>query len=534
MTDSTAARPLPCGTWPSPITAADVAGQYRQVSFPVAIDGEVWWQELLPGEQGRTTVVHLGADGEPQAGAARPWSARTRCTSTGAGPICRCGWRGRAAAAGRSFSRTSPTSASTVADEPGPDGAGATPRPLTPAPQDEPGTVRRFVLPTSPCRRTERKSGACRSGTKPAKVTRAIVAVPLDGSAAGDGDGRSASLPPGPDFYAFPTPVPGRPPAGLDVLEPPADAVGRHRTAGGGHRGRRAGQGRAGQGRYRESVLAPVWHDETSLYVISDWPGWWNLYQAEPGRRPAEAIYPAEEEFAGPLWRLGAAPVRGAGRRPARGAARLRRDAAGRARPGDRGTDRPRHPLPGFRAPGCRRTACPSWRWPAARPPRCRVIRVDMHHREGEEALLGPRAACPRPGILPKPRRLEFDGKFGQEVHAWVYAAREPGGGRSRGRAPAVRGLGARRPGRRSGPTGLTWRRRTSPAGASAIIDVNYGGSTGYGRVYRERLRGQWGVVDVEDVIAAAQALVSSGDADPAPGWRSAAARPAAGPRWPR
>jgi len=46
------------------------------------------------------------------------------------------------------------------------------------------------------------------------------------------------------------------------------------------------------------------------------------------------------------------------------------------------------------------------------------------------------------------------------------------------------------------------------------VIDVNYGGSTGYGRVYRERLRRQWGVVDVEDVIAAAQALVRSGEAD--------------------
>jgi hypothetical protein len=78
MTDSTAARPLPCGTWPSPITAADVAGQYRQVSFPLTKDGEVWWQETLPAELGRTTVVHLGAEGKPRPVLSAPWDARTR------------------------------------------------------------------------------------------------------------------------------------------------------------------------------------------------------------------------------------------------------------------------------------------------------------------------------------------------------------------------------------------------------------------------------------------------------------------------
>jgi len=46
------------------------------------------------------------------------------------------------------------------------------------------------------------------------------------------------------------------------------------------------------------------------------------------------------------------------------------------------------------------------------------------------------------------------------------------------------------------------------------IIDVNYGGSSGYGRAYRERLRGQWGVVDVADVMAAALALAEAGEAD--------------------
>ena len=49
-----------------------------------------------------------------------------------------------------------------------------------------------------------------------------------------------------------------------------------------------------------------------------------------------------------------------------------------------------------------------------------------------------------------------------------------------------------------------------------AVVDVNYGGSTGYGREYRERLRGEWGVVDTVDAINAARYLVERGDADPA------------------
>jgi dipeptidyl aminopeptidase/acylaminoacyl peptidase len=48
-----------------------------------------------------------------------------------------------------------------------------------------------------------------------------------------------------------------------------------------------------------------------------------------------------------------------------------------------------------------------------------------------------------------------------------------------------------------------------------AVLDVNYSGSTGYGRPYRDRLRTQWGIVDVEDVVAGAQAMVAAGKADP-------------------
>jgi dipeptidyl aminopeptidase/acylaminoacyl peptidase len=47
-----------------------------------------------------------------------------------------------------------------------------------------------------------------------------------------------------------------------------------------------------------------------------------------------------------------------------------------------------------------------------------------------------------------------------------------------------------------------------------AVVDVDYGGSTGYGRAYRERLNGQWGVVDLQDCVNAARYLVEQGEAD--------------------
>ena len=57
-----------------------------------------------------------------------------------------------------------------------------------------------------------------------------------------------------------------------------------------------------------ESVLAPVWRDDRSLYVISDRSGWWNLLPGRPARPVPRALCPREEEFASPLWQLGLSP----------------------------------------------------------------------------------------------------------------------------------------------------------------------------------------------------------------------------------
>src|SRR6266516_934387 len=191
MTERTAAQPLPCGTWPSPITAADVAGHYRTVSFPITKDGEVWWQETLPGEQGRSTVVHLGPEGKPRQLLPAPWNTRTRVHEYGGRaylPV-RAGKPGSRAARQRGW-------AIVFADC-----AGTTPRPLTPAPGDEDTTGLRYA---DFCLSADRAEVWCvQERHEAGKVTRAIVAVPLDGSAA-EQPGAIRELVSGADFYASP------------------------------------------------------------------------------------------------------------------------------------------------------------------------------------------------------------------------------------------------------------------------------------------------------------------------------------------
>ena len=509
MTDTTAARPLPCGTWPSPITAADVASQYRQVSFPVTIDGEVWWQETLPGELGRTTVVHLGAAGKPRQVLSAPWNARTRVHEYGGRsylPV-RAARRG----GGQSWAIVFANFADQrlyLADEPGADGAGTTPRPLTPAPLAEPGTTEfRFAdFALSP---DKAEVWCVQEWHEAGKVTRAIVAVPLDGSAAEDA-GAIRELTSGADFYAFPTPSPdGRRVAWVCWNHPrmPWDGT-ELRVA---RVDELPGRGGLVKGGVSESVLAPVWHDDTSLYLISDWPGWWNLYTLNLAGGPAEAVYPAEEEFAAPLWRLGQptyAVLADGQLAVLHGSGGLRLGLLDSATGELTDLDIPyRIFAPGLSADGMSVVLV------AGGPSTpMSVIRVDMTTGKAKK-LYSPAGRLPASGYLPKPRKLEFEGRFGQEVHAWVYPPANPEATAGEGELPPYVVWAHGGPASQS-DRGLDLEKAYFTSRGIGVIDVNYGGSAGYGRVYRERLRHQWGVVDVEDVIAAAQALVSSGDAD--------------------
>jgi dienelactone hydrolase len=505
MTTETA----PYGEWPSPIDGADVARKQVGLAFPVVDAAGVWWQESRPEEGGRVAVVRQGPDGVKHDLLPMPWNARTRVHEYGGKSYLPLPDGFVFANFGDQRLYRWETSASVT----------QAPVALTPAPaEDAADRFADFVL--SPggdevwCVRERHSAGRDGAG---GRITRAIVAVPLDGSGADD-PAAIRILVSGSDFYAYPAPSPdGTRLAWVcwDHPQMPWDGTElRVAALDGGEPVSDKHQQQLIMGCATESVLAPVWRDDRSLYVISDRSGWWNLYVADLLAFP-RALCPREEEFASPLWQLGLSPyaVLGDGRLAVA-------YGTGETRLGVLDPDSGRLTdldLPyqvfvsGVSAAGQTIATIAGGR---AVP--TTVIDVEVAAPGGKaqvRELSRSVGSLPDPAYLPVPRAARLTGPSGSVVHAIVYPPANP----------AVRGPEGERPPYivwvHGGPTSqvvprLDLEKAFFTSRGIGIIDVNYGGSSGYGRAYRERLRGQWGVVDVADAMTAALALAESGEAD--------------------
>jgi dipeptidyl aminopeptidase/acylaminoacyl peptidase len=526
MTDSVPAPGIPYGAWPSPITAADVATGQVLISYPIVTGTDVWWQEGRPDEGGRVTVVRCDASGQQRPLLPAPWNARTRVHEYGGRsylPVPGRPQDGQGTAAGQAIvfanyaDQRLYLAAEHVAAEhpaaedvaPGQAAEASAPQPLTPAAADGGlGELRfaDFILSADGqevwCVQERHEGG---------KITRSLVAVPLDGRAAED-PAAIRELVSGSDFFAFPTLSPdGSRLAWICWNHPRMPWDGTELRVAQISEGV-LGRGRLVKGGMRESVLAPVWRSETSLYVASDWPGWWNLYQVGLVGEPAQALYPAEEEFAEPLWQLGGRPyaMLGDGRLAVlhgQGSMQL-----GLLEPetGEiAGLDLPFQEFHGgVSADGNTIVA-------VAGGPQTplSVVRIDAVTGKSE-VLRRETDEVPEAGYLPVPDQVRLEGHYGRNVHALVYPPTHPDAVAPEGELPPyivwVHG----------GPTShvvglLDLEKAYFTSRGIGVIDVNYGGSTGYGRSYRERLRMQWGVVDVEDAVAAGLALADKDEADP-------------------
>jgi dipeptidyl aminopeptidase/acylaminoacyl peptidase len=530
---------VPYGAWPSPIDATHVACSRLRVSFPVVVGQSTWWQEDRPEERGRTTIMRSDAGGTLTTLLPAPWAARSRVHEYG----------------GVSYLPAPADAARTLlADDCGDavpvvfanfddqrlylagaavaEGTGQ-PAPLTPDPT-APGSA---FEPSARSSNGERQvnTGAAlearglryadfalspdrteiwcvRERHRAGKVTRAIVAVPLDGSAAAD-PAKVRVLVTGFDFFAFPTPSPdGQHLAWICWNHPNMPWDGTELRVAPIDNGVPA-KGRLIKGSNRESVLAPVWRDNGSLYVVTDWTGWWNIYQIGLRGEPPQALYPADEEFAGPLWQLGARPfaMLADGRlvvTHGRGRSRL-----GILDPETSELIDPDLPFSEF-DDGVSAYGTIIAGVGGAPADANTVVTIDS--ATGAVTMLRAEISeLPDRRFLPEPRHTELEGPYGRVVHAIIYPPANPDVTAPDGELPPyivwVHG----------GPTGhsiarLSLEKAYFTSRGIGIIDVNYGGSTGYGRLYRNRLMREWGVVDVADAKEAARSLARSGQADEA------------------
>ena len=259
----------------------------------------------------------------------------------------------------------------------------------------------------------------------------------------------------------------------------------------------------------RESVFQPEWSPDGRLYFVSDRRGWWNLYRR--GGRKDEAITERDAEFGSPQWSFDSRTYaflpdgRILGSFTERGVWRMALIDP------DRRTlyplDLPVSPSVAPRIAG--RNAYfvgSSPDQPSA------LFSLDL-----ETLQLTPIRWTTElridAGYLSEPQPLEFRTEGGLTAHALYYAPKNKDFRGPAGAQPPLIVMSHGGPTSAAG-SGLSLQKQYWTTRGFAVVDVNYGGSTGYGRAYRERVNGAWGIVDVDDCVNAARHLASQGLVD--------------------
>ena len=471
------------GSWKSPITSDLIVSGAIRLGEVVLDGSDVYWIEGRPTEGGRNVIVRFSADGQALDATRAPFNARTRVHEYGGAPF---------AVMERVLYFSNYKDQRIYRQAPG-----SRPQPLTP------DVDLRYADGIIDHRR-RRMICVREDHTTEGEAVNTLVSLDLERGDPG------TVLVSGSDFYSTPrlhpdsTSLawlswnhPNMPWDGTELWMAEVRATGRlgaaERVAGGSE----------------ESVFQPAWSPDGTLYFVSDRTGWWNLYRWREGR--VQAVLPMEAEFGLPQWLFGMSTY---------GFDTSNRIICSYIQDGlshlasleiDTGQ------LEGFQLPYTTVSGlqvAPGravFRGSSAMESTC-IVSLDSS-TGATRVLKRSSDLTIDTGHLSVPEPIEFATEGGQTGHALFYRPKNldfsaPGGERP---PLLVRSHG--------GPTGaavsaLDWETQYWTSRGFAVVDVNYGGSTGYGRAYRQRLNGQWGIVDVDDCVSAALRLAERGWVD--------------------
>ena len=477
------------GTWASPI-GADLVARATTYVHETRIDADaVWWLELRPEEGGRTVLVRSDPWSTPVDVTAEGFNVRTLVHEYGGGAYTIHG--GAAYFSNFDDQRL-------YRQE-----LGSTAVAITPEPP-EPRSLRYADMAVSP----DGRWIACVRERHEGEGLPTNEIVVLGTGASGD----ATVVDPSADFCSFPrwSPDGGRlawtrwhmPWMPWDeteiVVATFADGV--------------VGPIEHVAGGARESISEPGWSPAGQLHFISDATGWWNLYRVEDDGTPTN-LTPAHAEFSVPQWEFGYSSYDFLD--DGRAVCAYRSDGVHHLAMLDPTTrelldvDVPFTVFdpPYVRAEGSR-IAFLAGNATASEE----VVLLDFTSRSVDVLRPADDVGVDADHVsVPEP--ISFPSVDGRTAYAYHYRPRNPRFEAPDGELPplVVHAHG--------GPTSETtpalhWYVQYFTSRGFAFVDVNYGGSSGYGRAFRERLYGQWGVIDVEDCIAAARFLAESERAD--------------------
>ena len=478
----------PFGSWASQVTADQIVGETNRLGQLAVQDRDVFWTESRPQEQGRTVLVWCSAEGRTADLTPAPLNARSRVHEYGGGAFAigrRAGfftndadqqiWRLRA-------------------DE--------APHALT----DAPGT--RHADSVVDARRKRLICVREDHSAAGAEAVNTLVAIKFS-------NGATEVLASGHDFYSSPRPSPdGRRLAWLTWDHPRMPWDGTTLWLAEVRADGSLGTPVAVAGGTTESIFQPQWSPAGELHFVSDRSGWWNLYrltEADAGAPQVEAVHPMAAEFGTPQWVFGLSTY----------------GFDGRGRIVCLFADAGRSELaildPTARTFERIATGCCAMRElqvggdfavfvgaSETRPEA--VLRLDLGTLEVRTLRRSSRHEA-APDTVSAAQAISFPTEGGLAAHAFFYPPANPGFQGRDGERPPLIVIG------HGGPTsatdaGFRWTTQYWTSRGFAVVDVNYGGSSGYGRAYRERLDGQWGVVDVDDAVNAAKFLIAQGAVD--------------------